>query len=107
MFFLLRISAYSHEYISEQITKFDIESEIVSDLEVMGDLDYLKSFDVILPVWTMGKIDDDNWELKNSKVGNLRKRVLKTSLGMQTKKMVAISAAHLESSRPRKTLKTQ
>ena len=27
------------EYISEQITKFDIESQIVNDLEVMSDLD--------------------------------------------------------------------
>ena len=63
------------EYISEQITKFDIESQIVNDLEVMSDLDYLKSFDVILPVWTMGKIDDDNWEIKNSKVGNLQEAV--------------------------------
>ena len=56
------------EYISKQITKFEIESQIVNDLEVMSDLNYLKSFDVILPVWTMGKIDDDNWEIKNSKV---------------------------------------
>ena len=63
------------EYISEQITKFDIESQIVNDLEVMSNLDYLKSFDVILPVWTMGKIDDDNWEIKNSKVGNLQEAI--------------------------------
>ena len=27
------------EYISEQITKFDIESQIVNDLEVMSNLD--------------------------------------------------------------------
>ncbi len=34
----------------------------------MTDLEYLKSFDVILPVWTMGQIDDNNWEIKNSKI---------------------------------------
>ena len=56
------------EYISEQLVEFDIESEIVNDLEVLSDPVYLKSFDVILPVWTMGKIDDDNWQIKNSKV---------------------------------------
>ena len=63
------------EYISEQLAGFDIESEIVNDLEVMSDLIYLKSFDVILPVWTMGKIVDDNWEIKNSKIGNLQEAV--------------------------------
>ena len=41
----------------------------------MTDLEYLKSFDVILPVWTMGQIDDNNWEIKNSKIGNLQEAV--------------------------------
>ena len=58
-----------------KLPNLNIESQIVNDLEVMSDLDYLKSFDVILPVWTMGKIDDDNWEIKNSKVGNLQEAI--------------------------------
>ncbi len=41
----------------------------------MTDLEYLKSFDVILPVWTMGQIDDNNWEIKNSKIGNLQEAI--------------------------------
>ena len=51
------------EFISEQIKIYNIESKIVNDLDVMTDLEYLKSFDVILPVWTMGQIDDNNWEI--------------------------------------------
>ena len=61
------------EFISEQIKIYNIESKIVNDLDVMTDLEYLKSFDVILPVWTMGQIDDNNWEIKNSKIGNLQR----------------------------------
>ena len=63
------------EFISEQIKIYNIESKIVNDLDVMTDLEYLKSFDVILPVWTMGQIDDNNWEIKNSKIGNLQEAV--------------------------------
>ena len=63
------------EFISEQIKVFNIQSNIVNDLDVMTDLEYLKSFDVILPVWTMGQIDDNNWEIKNSKIGNLQEAI--------------------------------
>ena len=36
------------EFISEQIKVFNIQSNIVNDLDVMTDLEYLKSFDVII-----------------------------------------------------------
>ena len=62
-------------FMIEEIKKFNIESEIVQDLEVLADLKYLQDFDIILPVWTMGKIDDNNWEIKNSKIGNLQEAV--------------------------------
>ena len=37
------------EYISEQITKFDIESQIVNDLEVMSNLDSVSYTHLTLP----------------------------------------------------------
>ena len=40
-------------FMIEEIKKFNIESEIVQDLEVLADLKYLQDFDIILPVWTM------------------------------------------------------
>ena len=61
--------------IIEEIKKFDIESDISESLDVMSDLNYLKKYDVILPVWTMGNIDDDNWEIKDSKIGNLQEAI--------------------------------
>ena len=63
------------KFISNEIEKYEIESEIVSDLEVLNDINYLKNYDVIIPVWTMGKIDDNNWDLKNSKIGNLQEAI--------------------------------
>ena len=60
------------EFISSELQQFKIQSEIVNELDVLGDIDFLKNFDIIIPVWTMGKIDDDNWEIKNSKIGNLQ-----------------------------------
>ena len=49
------------KFIIEEIKKFDIESDISESMDVMGDLNYLKKYAVILPVWTMGNIDDNNW----------------------------------------------
>ena len=63
------------KFIIEEIKKFDIESDISESLDVMSDLNYLKKYDVILPVWTMGNIDDDNWEIKDSKIGNLQEAI--------------------------------
>ncbi len=60
------------EFISSELQQFKIQSEIVNDLDVLGDIDFLKNLDIIITVWTMGKIDDDNWEIKNSKIGNLQ-----------------------------------
>ena len=62
-------------FMIEEIKKFNIESEIVQDLEVLADLKYLQVFDIILPVWTMGKIDDNKWEIKNSKLEIYKKQL--------------------------------
>jgi len=69
------------EFISSELQQFKIQSEIVNDLDVLGDIDFLKNFDIIIPVWTMGKIDDDNWEIKNSKIGNLQE-VIHAGIGL-------------------------
>ncbi len=69
------------EFISSELQQFKIQSEIVNDLDVLGDIDFLKNFDIIIPVWTMGKIDDDNWEIKNSKIGNLQE-VIHSGIGL-------------------------
>ena len=63
------------KFIIQEIKKFDIDSELVESLDVLSDLKYLKKYDVILPVWTMGNIDDDNWEIKDSKIGNLQEAI--------------------------------
>ena len=60
------------EFISNEIRKFGIESVIVNDLDILSNKSRLKKFDIILPVWTMGKIDENNWDFKNSKIGNLQ-----------------------------------
>jgi len=63
------------EFISNEIRKFGIESVIVNDLDILSNKSRLKKFDIILPVWTMGKIDENNWDFKNSKIGNLQDAV--------------------------------
>ena len=60
------------KFISNEIEKHDIESDIINDLDILGEKNKLEKYDIILPVWTMGRIDDNNWNLKNSKIGNLQ-----------------------------------
>ena len=35
------------EFISSELQQFKIQSEIVNDLDVLGDIDFLKNFDII------------------------------------------------------------
>src|SRR5210317_677575 len=68
-------------FISNEIEKYNIESEIINDLDILGEKNKLEKYDIILPVWTMGKIEDNNWNLKNSKIGNLQE-VIYSGVGL-------------------------
>ncbi len=69
------------KFISNEIEKYDIESEIINDLDILGEKNKLEKYDIILPVWTMGIVDDGNWDLKNSKIGNLQE-VIYSGVGL-------------------------
>ena len=69
------------KFISDEIEKYDIESEIINDLDILGEKNKLEKYDIILPVWTMGRVDDGNWDLKNSKIGNLQE-VIYSGVGL-------------------------
>ena len=68
-------------FISNEIERYDIESDIINDLDILGEKNKLEKYDIILPVWTMGRIDDNNWNLKNSKIGNLQE-VIYSGVGL-------------------------
>jgi len=68
-------------FISNEIEKHDIESDIINDLDILSEKNKLEKYDIILPVWTMGRIDDNNWNLKNSKIGNLQE-VIYSGVGL-------------------------
>ena len=68
-------------FISNEIEKYDIESDIINDLDILGEKNKLEKYDIILPVWTMGRIDDNNWNLKHSKIGNLQE-VIYSGVGL-------------------------
>ena len=52
-------------FISNVIERYDIESDIINDLDILGEKNKLEKYDIILPVWTMGRIDDNNWNSAN------------------------------------------